>query len=158
LPHDRQGLHAHEVPGSVDEVTLERIADPDEARGVLSLRLALPRAQRDLDSPQDARARADVPARSSPRHLVQGSPVNPAPFPPTRDAIDQEDMDDDVVGDVVEDVVLDRRGAVDLGTDLREDLVPRTADLRIEVAAERPEVLGTAPVPALHPLAGGRPF
>src|SRR5262245_13196083 len=92
-------------------------------------------------------------------HLVQGTAIAPAPFARAGDAVDQEDLPLDVVVDVVADVVLDRRVAVDVGADLGEDLVPGAADLRVEIAAERAEVLvehlGPPTAASLHPFANG---
>src|SRR5262249_11438904 len=86
--------------------------------------------------PQQPRARAEVPPARP-----QRAAVVPVPLPAARDAALEHDVNGDVVRNVVTDVVLDGRVAVDVGADLREDLVPGPTHLLVEVAAARAEGL-----------------
>src|SRR5581483_5496591 len=130
----------------------QRVTDPNVGGPLL---LPPPRlwSARPLHAPQQARARADVPGAVT--VLVQRRAVASG-LSLAGHAVDQDDVRGDVVFDVVADVVLDRRVAVDVGADLGEDLVPGPADLLVEVAAQRPEVLveplGVIPPARLDPL------
>jgi hypothetical protein len=65
------------------------------------------------------------------------------------DAVDENDVGGNVLIDVVADVILNRGIAIDVGTNLGEDLVPRPADIRVEVTPQRAEVLVEDLRPAL---------
>src|SRR3954462_2593513 len=99
-------------------MALEPMVDPDVNRCRGEPGLGPVAAWTGLDPSQQPGARADVPGR--PPHFVQGASIVPAPFAAAGPAVGQDQVARPVLVDVVADVVLDRRVAVDVGADLGE--------------------------------------
>ena len=89
------------------------------------------------DPPQQAGPGANVPRPIA--KVFERPAIVPVAGAAARHAADRDDVVGETVGDVVADLVLDGRVAADVGADLGEYLVPRPADLPVEVAAERVE-------------------
>src|SRR5262245_45071203 len=98
VTRQRQRLQCDEMPGIVDPSALLRLADPDKARRRF---LRLPRlfSAGHLRTSQQSGPRADVPG--PPAHLLQRPTVVPAALAVARNAIDQDDVDSDVVFDMI---------------------------------------------------------
>ena len=134
----RERMQRHEVPGVVEESTLERVADTDPD-GSDDLLFGEPDRLGNLfDFAKQATLGADVPQR--PPRLAQGLAVSTIAFAVTGDAIDEKDIGGDVLFDVIADVILNRITAIDVGANFGKDFVPRPADLRIEITSQRAEV------------------
>src|SRR5262249_54527356 len=133
-----KSFHGDEMPGAVQE-----LADQAVAHANVAGRLGGPGSPwlpwEKPDAPEEASLGADVtgaPAGIS----VQGLAVSQSARSAARDAIDQDDIGDDVVIDMIADVVLHGRIAIDARANLGIDFVPGSAHLGIEVAAQRAEV------------------